>query len=187
MERRTFRSRAEFPDLRAQGSRYRSMPQWTTNVSKCPSNMQMETRDFKLPCLRRRAAMTRAVLPNTPSREQWLLAGLIDRTTNSLASSTSSGSKKKTRMPTLEPTQQSLMTMTTSRPSQVNRPPPSTPTTSDLCTSRLTRVEQLPCRWATAHRTSRNCSKNAQRWFFQQLLARSISSTHSVYMQLNIQ
>ena len=29
--------------------------------------------------------MTRAVLPNTPAREQWLLARLFDRTTNQWA------------------------------------------------------------------------------------------------------
>ena len=37
---------------------------------------------LKLPLLRRTAAMTRAVLPNTTAREQWLLAGPADRTTD---------------------------------------------------------------------------------------------------------
>ena len=37
--------------------------------------------DVQIAVLRREAAMTRAVLPNTSAREQWLLSGLVDRTT----------------------------------------------------------------------------------------------------------
>ena len=39
----------------------------------------MRKHDNQMASLRRRAAMTRAVLPNKSEREQWPLAGLLDR------------------------------------------------------------------------------------------------------------
>ena len=46
------------------------------------SNAAAARGDAALAMLQRRAAMSRTVLPNTSARDQWLLAGLIDRATS---------------------------------------------------------------------------------------------------------
>ena len=103
-ERTTAHDRREIPDLRAQGIVYCSLV-WTADgrphQSHEPWSMQQTSRraavvqqisttslqhrwkhEVQVALLRRRAAMTRAVLPNTSVKEQWLLAGVIDRATS---------------------------------------------------------------------------------------------------------
>ena len=57
-------------------SRHRIMSQRATNVSK--SLQHRWKHRIQIALLRRRAAMTQTVLPNTSARERWLLAGFID-------------------------------------------------------------------------------------------------------------
>ena len=62
----------------------------TADIASCRNGQQMSATALKHKwkheiqgaLLRRRAAMTQGVLPNTSAREQWLLAGLRDRATN---------------------------------------------------------------------------------------------------------
>ena len=83
--------------------------------------------DIQVALLRRRAAMTRAVLPNLSARAEWLLAGIIDRARNTgVTSFPLTVDLATTTMQTPRLTQQYQMTTMTSLPSPVNR--------SHLCT-----------------------------------------------------
>ena len=90
--------------------------QYAADIAACRNGQNMSTKAFQhkwkheiqIALLRRRAAMTRAVLPNTSARRQCLLAGLLC-----------------TEMGMITPT---LL------PSQVNRPLPLISQTCDLCT-----------------------------------------------------
>ena len=55
-----------------------------TTANRCRQNQfnKGEKNEIQIVLLRRRAAMTRAVLPNPSARAEWLLPGLTDRTLN---------------------------------------------------------------------------------------------------------
>ena len=89
--------RNEIPDLHNHGTHYRPLV-WTADgrphpavthaadIASCRNGLQMLAKSLQhrwkheiLIALRRRAAMTRAVLPNPSARAGWLLAVVIDR------------------------------------------------------------------------------------------------------------
>ena len=104
----TSHSRMEIQDLRVQGVVYRPLV-WTAgarphppvtrtilyaeDIAACLNVQQMSANAFQqrwkheaqIALFRRRAAMTRAVLPHTSAREQWLPGGLRDITTDQWA------------------------------------------------------------------------------------------------------
>ena len=100
-DRKTSHSRRTLHVLRVQGVVYRPLV-WTANgrphpavtrtvqyapdIVACRNGHKMSAKAFQhgwtnevpIALLRRRAAMTRAVLPNVSARDQWLLSGLVD-------------------------------------------------------------------------------------------------------------
>ena len=100
-DRKLSHYREEIPDLRNQGIHYRTLVwtadgrphpavtrtlQYASDIASSRNGQQMSAKslqhrwkhEIQIVVLRRRAAMTWAVLPNPSARAEWLLAGVID-------------------------------------------------------------------------------------------------------------
>ena len=100
-DRRTLHYRKRIPDLQVQGIVCRPLVwtadgrahpavtrtlQYAADIASCHNGQQMSAKalqhrwkhEIQIALLRRRAVMTRAVLPDTTVRERWFLAGLTD-------------------------------------------------------------------------------------------------------------
>ena len=87
--------------------------QYAADIASCRNGQHMSSQalqrrwkhEIQIALLRRRAAVTRAAVPNISARERWLLAGLIDRATT-LDSSSPHSMEEKTKTQAQERTPQ---------------------------------------------------------------------------------